>query len=207
MNPPGKCDEMLFEMLSADADALRGEGLDAVAVHVRGCSRCRAVAARMVQETSSLAAAVASAPMGVRPRSRAHAFAPRVAVVLAAAATLMLIVYPEQQPLVESERPAAAVSVVAPAVVAAAPAPARAPGRTAAPRVESAMPVAATTISVAPLESPVPVAAVQIAVAPSDTRPVHETAAGLVTVAPPPGVHARVTQTRNPSITVVWLYR
>lgn len=199
MNASMKCDDALLEMLGADPQELRGDGQSPLAEHIHACTRCGAVASEMLEEMSALASAVAAGAVTARPvRWRAPA------LVLAGAAAVLIAAYPKEQS-VESAPSAQSAASVSPAVAVASPAQMPTPSvRNAAPRRTNATPMPATTIS-APYESPAPFEAVRVSAAPIDSLAVAETTSGLVSVTPPPGVHARVTQTRNPSITVVWL--
>lgn len=59
------CAECRDRLLEADATALRGDGEDAVAEHVRACAPCRAVATTLLHEEARLREALAAlAPAG-----------------------------------------------------------------------------------------------------------------------------------------------
>src|SRR5260370_24295604 len=78
------CEPMLVAILDADPNELAGLGDSAVALHLRTCARCRAVAGRVLDETHLLADAVAradAAPGATVRRSVARARLARPLVV------------------------------------------------------------------------------------------------------------------------------
>jgi len=217
------CDTMLEQMLDAEPDELLGHGDSPLAVHLRDCARCRAVAGQLVAETSALATVVAatrdSAPVaaslrgrfGRRPRLRLAA-----AGALAAALVTAVVLWPptasppDPQPAIAAAPPAPAPAVDAPA-----PPPPPPPAAAARPR-------ATTAIAGRPLQGPsrtyaeaAPIAADRFVESPVAAQAMASTsdalsrtlaAARRVVVRPPAGVRAAVLQTANPNITVVWLY-
>ena len=202
------CDEILPLLLDAEADELAGNAVTPIARHVRECNRCRAVAGRLQRETGVLASVVARAEVN-RPVVRP----PRVRVIrwalpgLAAAAVALLVLARDAPP--GNEQTAAAPSVVAAPSTVPAPTPAPpAPTRPSAPRA-----IRAQSFTLAPYTGLVAVAAVPVAEVPA--APAEQTtrvelaeagpAADTVVVTPPRGTSVRVTRTRNPSITVVWI--
>ena len=52
------CEMMRERLLDAELDELAGHGSSPVAVHVRGCARCRAVAEQLIGDTRRLAEAI-----------------------------------------------------------------------------------------------------------------------------------------------------
>lgn len=89
------CTVVLEQILDADLEALEGRGGSDVAVHVRGCPRCAAVARQLLADTRSLAVAAQPASMmRGRARERAGLLAPpavRLAVGIAAAALIAVV--------------------------------------------------------------------------------------------------------------------
>lgn len=189
------CTQMLERLIEADPDALAGRGNSDVAVHVRECARCRALATQLLAETRLLATVVERGAAVRRIRSSV------IIPALAAAAAVAFVMLPDQptKPAIvfPSRAPAVAVTpnVVAPVVVAPAlPSTKRtstpaAVASTSAPRrqLARAYPVA-TPIAAMPLQVPAEISYQQVA------------------VTPPPGKRAAVMRTSDPAMTVVWVY-
>jgi hypothetical protein len=180
-----KCKDNLVLLLGAEREELEGRGTSALAMHVRECARCGAVAARLVADTRVLAAEVAARP--ARAHMRRISAAPLIwggSFVGAAVLALLMI-------------PAHAVPVAQPVHV---PVAARASAEpTPQPRPEDR--IQATRYADAIAATPVRFVTSQI----SEQR-ISASDFGGVSVAPPSGVRSTVLATRNAKITVVWLY-
>lgn len=215
------CDTMLQRMLDAAPETLAGHGDDELAVHLRECGRCRAVAAVLLRETRAMASAL---DLPVRPRRTVRRrllrmlLAPQAAMIAVAAG---IIIYASRLAVrVEPVRVAAVSATIAssPATTIDSPAvppirasrPRRAP-RVSAPalgaRLAPPMPIVPTAIVAAPIvASARPVAQHGPAATQSDALDAQRQPAPGVLVDPPRGVRAAVLRTSDPKITVVWLY-
>jgi hypothetical protein len=175
-------------MLAADLDELVGIGESPFAAHVRQCEGCRLVANRIASGTRRFGAelalagpsALTASPTGLRRR------APRsllvVAVGVAAAASIALIAHWPLQPV-----PVAAMPVVELA-------PNEAPA--------TATSFDGPTFDGPTFDAPVVDAATVDAIPELTLAP----PLGQVSVEVPEGRSAVVMQTRNPSMTVIWLH-
>jgi hypothetical protein len=86
------CSEARRALLSAELDELRGEGMSAVAQHVRTCADCKAAAQQILSVTAALAERVERATVPARKRVRPSAWPVWVALPLAAAIASVLLV-------------------------------------------------------------------------------------------------------------------
>lgn len=180
------CDRALEALLDADLpDVLTGRA--PLAVHVRDCRRCRAVAQTLATDTQMLAHAVALAP-------RRPGRSPLMIALPAAAAAVLLVMVTTQDTVrapggsrISALEPVV-VQPAAPVAQAPEPAPVRATPR-AFPRANPVMAVKLDAAGPANNEASLP--------ASSTTT---------VTVAPPAGTRAVVMQTGDPRLVVVWLY-
>ncbi len=203
------CHAMLARMLDAAPGELLGRGDTPLAAHVRGCARCRVVAAQLAADTAALVDAVRDEPTGARrmevgQRRPDHGWA-IWAGALTAAMLLAMAVWMSAPGPTRPEtsnqtprRPSAIVAGPPPAV--AAPGP--------------SLGATAREPAVGHL-TPTPTLAAERFAAPQPVEPERLGGAGAVArrgaraafaVHPPPGVRAAVLQTANPAITVVWLY-
>jgi len=216
------CLTMLDRMLEAELDELDGRGDSAVAVHVRECGRCRAVAKQLLLDTTRLGNVVQQARPSRPPTRRAGSRrAVRVIVWgMAAALTLMAV----RVWLRSGTPPAAPVGRVPNAAYATVDATSalRQPAgeRRDSTRVASTSrrpaaterrgrgsPVITTTpptvrvvaVSLQPLTPVAAVEAVRLDVVPAPPLGTE------VKADPPPGRRATIMRTPSPSITVVWL--
>lgn len=197
------CDDILVRLLEADTDELEGRGSSDVAVHVRNCPKCQAVAKAVLDETARLGAAVAraDAPRRVPRRRHVPVFVP--AGLAVAAGLAMFALRPTSDATVEAG---------ADAVVAAAPVVATAPSEdTVQPRVLArparvpATPVFASSVDITPVATPDPVQPNEVGPPMVDPAEAPDLVADRVIVTPPRGSDARVTQARNSKITIVWI--
>jgi len=189
------CNQMLERLIEADPDALAGRGTSDVAVHVRECVRCRAVANQLLAETRLLASAVERGAVVRRLRPTP------IVLALAAAAALTFVVLPGQpttpSTIGPSRAPVAATPQTVPAVVVA---PALRPVVRAPASSQSAAPLAPRGQFVRAYPSAVPLTATPMQVGPTDVS------YDQVAITPPPGKRAAVMRTNDPAITVVWVY-
>ncbi len=191
------CESMLERMLDAEPAELRGEGDTPLAAHLRTCTRCRAVAARIAGDTAALLAAVREDSHAAR---RASVGRPRIAHgraiaagTLAAAALLAMAVWMSAPEPGSAGRPPSAP----------APAPAPGEGPVAAVAVRTPVAVAAPVLPAERFPAPPPIQPERLGAAGSTVR---RGAPPPLAVHPPPGVRVAVLRTANPTITVVWLY-
>lgn len=197
------CSQMLARLIEGDPDALAGRGNSDVAMHVRKCARCRAVADALLAETRMLAAVVDGAAVVRRIRPTP------IVLTLAAAAAMTFVMLPDQptEPATVALAPVVAVTptLIAPVVVAPAlrSTPQTAPRSATAPA--ASRPAVASTpaaqhhvASAYPAATPMTVSPMRM---PSSERPYQQ-----VAVTPPPGKRAAVMRTSDPAITVVWVY-
>ena len=181
------CEHALNALLDADLPDMIG-GTTPLAMHVRGCSRCRRVAEQLMGDTRLLANAVVAALV---PRRRVSIGS--VAFVPAAVAVALLVMVTMRQPSHDTR----STVVTLPATVVNAPptqpnATITVPARRAAPsRQLRAFPRAQ------------PVAAVKLIAPVAIDQP--RVSSG-VAVSPPSGANALVMHTSDPKLVVVWLY-
>ena len=184
------CQTMLQRMLDAEPDELLGRGETALAVHLRECGRCRAVAQQLLEETGALVnamvrdarlvATVAPPNAGRRRWPRQRAVLGGLLVVAGIVVAALLWSPPrgvQPGPTTPTLGPAAPPSVV----VNGSP--------IGAERYPAARPILAEAV-----------AATAVTTSPEPLAPAR------LIVRPPSGVRAAVLQTANPTITVVWLY-
>ena len=204
-----KCSDMLMRLLEAERDELEGVGNSLVAAHVRDCATCQAVARRLLANTMLLVEHVetqdAGKRMGVSAKSRRSQMVSRGVLwggaLAATTAAAMLLAPARQAP--------GARSTPASTFVRAVPTPAadtspRASSRRKAPPAHAQndlIPVQATRFPDAVAATPARFVASQ----PTEQRVAGAELLG-VSVAPPVGTRSVVLATRNPKITVVWLY-
>ena len=180
------CEEALPRLLEAELAELDGHGDSAIAVHLRGCARCARLAAVMVAETAMLTGVAPGAGESRRWTHRPLAWAGALAAAVLALAVL------------RPSRHAGELSRAAPKVFEAVAARL---GENVGTR--SAVPVAVRASRFADVAATTPVRF-------AASQTVEEAApagnAGRVSVTPPAGRSVAVLATRNPSITVVWMY-
>ena len=184
-----KCETMLARLLDADRDELEGRGASEVAVHVRECARCGAVAARLLADTSVLAAHVATAARAGRSPRREFPRPMLWGGALVAAATFAVWLMPARTARVVG--PSNMAAVVAKATV---PAPAI--------REQPLVRYRETRFADAVAATPVRLVASQLTEPPI----VMVGDSTGVAVSPRAGRRSAVLATRNEKITVVWLY-
>jgi hypothetical protein len=198
------CTQTLELMLDAAPDELAGRGESALAIHLRECARCRAVADRILADTRALARAIESrAPRSVprASRTRRTLIGGGALVTTLAAAALVFAVMKRS-----TSTGTASVARPAPIVVP------RAAVAESTPPVAVARPAAAVDSallgSIQPQQyaAALPVTPTQLTASPVHP-PVHDPQdQSDITVTPSAGLRAAVMRTSNPNITVVWLY-
>lgn len=224
------CETMRERLLEAELDELAGIGSSPVAVHVRECAWCRAVAERLIADSRLLGAEIARLSVHASPRAdvasrrRARRRGYLAIGTLAAAALAFVIATRSGHREVGPVAPviADAASTVAPSRAARASAPgapaavsARGANADETAPLTTTMPVARSRIARPPLEHAVqprplpeaqPVSPTPLVPRPAPQPLVVADARSLVAVAPPPGKRAAIMRTPDPAITVVWLY-
>ena len=220
------CVTMIDRMLEADLEELEAQGESEIALHVRQCERCRAVASQLVRDTRELARMVPARdaePVRAVRHGRALRRA-RSAVIIGVAAVLAVVLVrsSNQRTAVDRSRSIVMQPVtVAPLARIGPDAPPSVPTTTAStgaarqrrPTGRITLPVrrpellAFTTpavqaerVVVAPAERAVSVLPVRLSSAPEP--PLGDT----VSVDPPAGKRAQIIRTGHPGVTVVWLY-
>jgi hypothetical protein len=212
---------MLEQMLEADLEALAGHGSSPVAMHVRECGRCRAVAEQLAADTRLLASAVETvgATVAERPGAvhegsiGARRRMPRgrylLAGSLAAAALALVVVRPGADERVQRVAPSLAPSVAPPASTASsAPvaAPDRVASRAASPRTRELSSPSLVRSALRPFPRARPVTATPFAAPAAEREVAAVEPRAVVSVTPPSGMRVAVMRTRDPGLTVVWLY-
>ena len=222
------CMTMIDRMLEADLDELEAQGESDIALHVRHCERCRAVAAQIVRDTRELAQMAPGAnvpPVRTMPQ-RSAARRRHLAAIVGVAAALAFVVVRSSNQHSAVDRATSVVMqpvTVAPLARIVPDGPAslrtfiaatgtarggRPTGRITHPARRPDIPAAFTMpaavqverIVVAPAERAVAVMPVRLSPAPEP--PLGDT----VSVDPPAGKRAQIIRTTHPGVTVVWLY-
>jgi hypothetical protein len=182
------CDAVLEALLDAEPSALSPNDHSALGAHLRGCARCRRIAAQLEADVRLLATGVEAVNARVRNRRiRRLTIAPAFA---AAVMTLLLV-----------RREAPTVSVVPAVVVSVAPDREPTPPD---PRPRPRVSRPAKLVR----EFPRPVAVVPVQFERPATPVMSEAVvvSNAVQVDPPPGVRAAILRTGDPKLVVVWLY-
>ena len=184
------CQTMLERMLDGETDELLGRGETALAVHLRECGRCRAVAQQLLDDTGALVNAMARdarlvttmepPSVGRRRWTRQRALLGGLIAVAGIVVAALLWSPPR------GVQPGPTTPTLAPAAPPSA--------------VVNGSPIGAERYPAAR-----PILAEAVAATFVTTSPEPLTPARLI-VRPPSGVRAAVLQTANPTITVVWLY-
>jgi len=208
------CLGVLDRMLEADASELRGQGDTAVAIHVRECAKCRAVAELFVRGTDALSHSLTEIPVemtGKRPR--AFARPARLAAIAGLAAAVSVIAVrdwsgPAVPPTIVMQ-PVTVTPAISPRVAVADPVRRAVTRRGSTRTARAPVPTGRTTQPSAVTVAPTVVAAVQpaLAVPPIRLAPTPRPPLGdSVSADPPAGKRASIMRTDRPGVTVVWLY-
>ncbi len=190
-----KCENGLVLLLEAEREELEGRGTSEVAAHVRECARCGAVAARLLADTQVLAAHVAARSVGERSARRSVSRPFVFGGALAAAAAIALLLMPVRDVHVDAPVHAQAIARVSPAP--ATVSTLSTPKTQAEPLVRIHETRFADVVAATP---------VRFVTSQSSEPPIPSSDSGGVSVTPPAGTRSTVLATRNPKITVVWLY-
>jgi hypothetical protein len=194
-----KCENSLVLLLEAEREELEGRGTSEVAAHVRECARCGAVAARLLADTQVLATHIAThvAARGVEARAARRSVSRPLVFggALVAAAAIAMLLMPAREIRVDVPAAVRTAARVSPE-----PATRSAPSTPLTPLKPLAR-IHETRFADA-------VAATPVRLVTSQTSERHMPASEFdgVSVAPPSGIRSTVLATRNPKITVVWLY-
>lgn len=196
------CDQALELMLEADLSEMSTASATPLGEHVRGCTWCQRVGAQLVEDTRSLASAMAIPVVNQRSRwtGRAWESAP---VAVAAGILVMLTLQVRQQATVPN------LPKVLPTVVVSTTVPPPVVEVEVAPVVMAVAAVvrSAPVTSLRAFPAAKPIAAVELATnVPGIATPAPVVASNVVSVAPPAGTRAVVMQTGDPKLVVVWLY-
>jgi hypothetical protein len=221
-----RCHEALERLLVADDDELAGESSSSLGVHVAGCGRCGAVAARLRQDTSAIAMAVARDDARDLARRRSPsipAWTRMLPLGVAAGVAALMLRTPGTADDAPVRDPAPAVAGPSTSDVAPSPAsdePAPPPVATSrAARTPRAAADLGRDVSrdLRPFEpvrlgghdavSAGPVTNRQVIVDAVEVENAARAPGQHVSVVPPAGERALVARTSDPRITVVWLYR
>jgi hypothetical protein len=192
-----KCESMLTAMLDAEPDELAGRGNSALAIHVRECARCSAVAGQLLGDAHEIvvAASAVSGATHSQPRLSVgparHVRRLAVGGVLAAAALAVFALQHQRSP---SVTPLPVASGSNPAGLGTGSTPAAEP-----------QPVAPQPAPPRPAE-PQPAASLASHGASRVGAPIPTGKPSFIGVAVAANVRATVMRTRNPKFTVVWLY-
>lgn len=191
------CESALELLLDAEPSEFSASETTPLGRHLRGCAKCRRVAAQLQDDTRRLALAMTAAPVR-RPLPSRRSLRLSLAPVLAVAALAFAVALrsrPDDTPVVLEPRRYEPAVPPAPAVHSASPNVAGAPAgagvsRPAAPRA---------------FARAIPVAPVRLVSSTESVPPLSVETSG-VTVTPPSGTRATVMHTSNPKLVVVWLY-
>ena len=191
------CDSALGLLLDAEPAEFSANQATPLGEHLRGCARCRRVAAQLMRDTRQLAVAMAAAAP-VRHPARRRALRVSLAPALAVAGLLIAMMLrdrPGVTPAVpELSRVETSVSA-APAPPAAAPNVDFVPARASVSRRAAHRAFARA----------VPLAPVRLLPSAGRSEPLS-VKTSVVTVTPPAGTRATVMHTSNPKLVVVWLH-
>ena len=185
------CQSALELLLDAEPGELAATGATPLGEHLRGCARCRRVAAQLMQDTQQLSLALAAVPSRRRPvRVRQLVLVP----VMAMATLVFAILWPA----------APVPSPVVPDVPRVIPQPPQAVVPAATPDVRKAVPRSVSPVGRA-FARAVPLAPVRLEPSGAPASQLSVETSG-VTVTPAPGTRATVMHTSNAKLLVVWLY-
>ncbi len=204
-----KCSDMLMRLLEAEREELEGVGDSRVAIHVRDCASCQTVARRLLAGTSLLVSDMktrdSATRIGLRARSSRSRVVTRSALwtgALAAAAAVVLFFPPARRSTASHNATVSTVARVAPTPSAAEePRTSSRPKSPPVPTLDGLVPVPATRFP-----DPVAATAAQFVASQLTEQRMAWPESSGVSAAPPMGTRAVVLATRDPKITIVWLY-
>jgi hypothetical protein len=217
------CNDALELLIDADLDELAGQGGSPLAVHVRDCARCRAVAAQLALDTQALGRAlepdaVRVQPLGARRQvAGARRMVPRGVVAAGAMAAGLGLVVLAVRPGGDLRRTTASGRATAPppaVLIASAPSPGSRQSTVdvvAGPKARFAKSAPTARRSLGTLATarrfadPVPATPVKLVASQSVAARATGDPGG-VTVTAPQGTRVAVLKTGSATITVVWLY-
>ena len=190
------CESALELLLDAEPSEFSANERTPLGDHLRGCVRCRRVAAQLKRDTQGLALAMEAVPVR-RPAGRVRQLT-LVPVVAMAAIVLTVMLRADPEASVITPAVIAAVTpIVAPTV-----AVIREPRETPPSRSRATQHVRRESRAFA---RAVPLAPVRLVSTTVSEAPLSVETSG-VTVTPPAGTRATVMHTSNPKLVVVWLY-
>ena len=193
------CALALETLLDAEPSEFIQAAASPLADHLRGCARCRRVAAQLHQDTQQLAHAMAYAPA----RRRTRAVGRSVLLPALALGSVVLAVMLRGRGGVAPVAPPLPVPVAALSTPTVPEAPVRSPlPNVARTRRPVAPPVRRLPQAFSPAVPVAPVRLVRAEPVPSGGA----VAIAGVTVSPPAGTRAAVMHTGDPKVVVVWLY-
>ena len=190
------CESALELLLDAEPSEFSANERTPLGDHLRGCVRCRRVAAQLMQDTQGLALAMAAVPVR-RPAIRVRQLTLIPAVALAAIVLAVMLRANPGAPVIAPVAKELVATVDASPVAA----------RRESPEAPAARPRAAQRVrrESRAFARAVPLAPVRlVSTTVSEVPPAVETSG--VSVTPPAGTRATVMHTSNPKLVVVWLY-
>ena len=202
-----KCSQIVVALLGAEREELEGIGSSPVAMHLRECKACRSVASRILADTAVLAQHVQSREATAAKQAagrRASAVGRRALWGGAFAAAVFAVMF-----LTNGRRtPDELLSNSASSERVRSPQLASEPPKAVASSMHTRAAISSHLLEVQAKRFPAAVAATParfIESQPVETS-MRPSASSGVTVAPPVGMRSAVLATRNPKITIVWLY-
>jgi len=191
------CQSALELLLDAEPSEFSANQSTPLGEHLRGCARCRGVAAQLLQDTQGLALAMEAAPVR-RPARRVRYLT--LAPTFAMAAIVLAV-------MVRARPDVTAVPVMRAPVPVERPTPPAVTSHSSTPdaRVAAASPGRAMRREMRAFAPAVPLAPVRLARS-EPVAPGAEVSSSGVTVTTPVGTRATVMHTSNPNLVVVWLY-
>ena len=189
------CESALELLLDAEPSEFSANESTPLGAHLRGCVRCRRVAAQLMQDTQRLAVAMEAAVRVRRPTRGRHV---TLLPAFAMAALVFAVVLRERPEGASIASVKESVETVAPSV----------PATIASPAVNAPIAPARASRGVRhemrSFARAVPLAPVRLVS--SNPSMSLSVASNGVTVTPPPGTRATVMHISNPKLVVVWLH-
>jgi hypothetical protein len=195
------CDQALELMLDADLAAMSATLETPLGEHLQACAWCRRAATQLVDDTRSLAAAMAMPTVDRHSRWTRRAYESAPLAVAAGILVMLTVQVWQQSTVVNQPNVLPTVIVNAPLPPPIAPASVTPPVRAVKPVVESA-----PVVSLRAFPAARPITTVAMTIPASAATPARLMASNAVSVTPPVGTRAVVMQTGDPKLVVVWLY-